>query len=517
MKIKELFYGKRVKSISGKIYRLSLLASLSVVLFIFIPAVALLFYYLYKHVGFNEKLLTVIAIFSGITLGGVIITLILNQILFGIQIKPFITLFKKVTDTSENSMNLDMSVNDDFAKLMEGTDEIGEVARNYYSIRKQSEDMINVMVKTNAELREANEKANKAAEEKSEFLAKMSHEIRTPLNAIIGMTEMLLRQQLTGNSKQYTSVIKTSGEKLLVLVNDILNFSGIETPELGKCDTDMTACFISPESRVLVVDDNEVNLQVADCLFNEFKVMTELVKSGQECLDMIKDDPYFDIIFMDHMMPEMDGIECFKAIRSMDGEFYKNVPVIALTANVVNNMQQKFIDEGFDGFLAKPIQLKELGDILIRFLPKNQILDNGSEEAKMLDAGTTYGQNTESADEAFGEVQGLDMSKGIMMVGGKEETYRRILTIYLKEGREKLSMIRDFAKRQDMENYSIYVHALKSASRNIGADGLGEHAAIHEAKSKNKELDYVLSDYEALLLEYETMLNDIAKYLDGEI
>lgn len=511
MKIKEFFRGKKVKTLSGKIYRLSLLASLSVALFIFLPSSAVLFCFLYKYVGFGDKFMIIAAIFLGVTFLGLLITLIINQILFGIQVKPFVTLFGKITDTSEDSMNLDMSVNNDFAKLMDEPDDIGEAARKYYSIRKHSEDMINTMVKTNAELTEANEKAQKANAEKNEFLAKMSHEIRTPLNAIIGMTEMLIRQKPTGKSRQYTSVIKTSGESLLSMVNDILNFSGIEAPESGSVNMENTISFISPESRVLVVDDNEVNLQVAECLLNEYKVMTELVTSGRECLEMIKDDPYFDIIFMDHMMPEMDGIECFRAIRSMDGEFYRNVPIVALTANVVNNIQQKFAEEGFDAFLAKPIQLKELENILIRFLPKDQILDNNSEAAKLLDTVTDYEQ-----DDNGCELEGVDVSQGIMMVGGKEDTYQKVLKIYLKEGREKLPLIRQFAADSDMENYSIYVHALKSASRNIGAAELGEHAAIHEAKSKNKEVDFVMSDYEILLDEYGRMLDNIEKYLGGE-
>lgn len=131
--------------------------------------------------------------------------------------------------------------------------------------------------------------------------------------------------------------------------------------------------FIAPEAQVLVVDDNMMNLKVAMGLMKPYQLKIRTTDSGMEALRILKKQQ-FDLIFMDHMMPEMDGVETVRRIREMDGEYYKNVPIIALTANAVSGAREMFLNEGFQDFLAKPIDIAMLERILKLWLPKDLLM-----------------------------------------------------------------------------------------------------------------------------------------------
>jgi len=132
--------------------------------------------------------------------------------------------------------------------------------------------------------------------------------------------------------------------------------------------------FKAPSAKVLVVDDNKINLKVASGLLKKFGIQPELALSGKECLERLLAEKDYDLVFMDHMMPEMDGIEATKRIRSMEGEYVKKLPVIALSANAVKGMEQEFLTQGLNDFLAKPIQLKALSRILEKWIPKEKLV-----------------------------------------------------------------------------------------------------------------------------------------------
>ncbi|MBQ7954506.1 MAG: response regulator [Lachnospiraceae bacterium] len=139
--------------------------------------------------------------------------------------------------------------------------------------------------------------------------------------------------------------------------------------------------FIAPEAKVLVVDDNMMNLKVAMGLMKPYKMSVRTVDSGVETLRLLKSQQ-FDVIFMDHMMPEMDGVETVHHIREMEGEYYKKVPVVALTANAVSGAREMFLAEGFQDFLAKPIDTVALERILKRWLPKELMRHEEAKDEK---------------------------------------------------------------------------------------------------------------------------------------
>jgi signal transduction histidine kinase/CheY-like chemotaxis protein len=147
-------------------------------------------------------------------------------------------------------------------------------------------------------------------------------------------------------------------------------------------DKKATVRFTAPRARVLIVDDVMTNLKVAQGLLSGYRMQVDICDSGESSIAMVVANSY-DIIFMDHMMPGMDGIETTAAIRAMDGEYFKRVPIIALTANALSGMQEMFLSKGFDDYLAKPIEINKLGAIIEKWTPaeKREKAETVSKEA----------------------------------------------------------------------------------------------------------------------------------------
>ena len=130
--------------------------------------------------------------------------------------------------------------------------------------------------------------------------------------------------------------------------------------------------FMAVGAHVAVVDDNKVNLKVAVTQFKEFGVLAEAYKSGIDILKVMKAGRKFDLIFMDHMMPEMDGVETTKRIREMDGEYFKRVPIVALTANAISGVEREYLAAGMNDWMFKPIKIEQLKEKLMKYLPEEK-------------------------------------------------------------------------------------------------------------------------------------------------
>jgi len=251
----------------------------------------------------------------------------------------------------------------------------------------------NTIAKQNLQLVEANRKAQSASKAKSDFLEKMSHEVRTPMNTINGMTELLLRGQLTDESREYVQDINQASHNLINIINNIPDFFKQESS--GNYDDDKEIRFTIPTARILVVDDIENNIKVAEGLLAPYKPIVDICLSSVKAIKMIKQNKY-NLVFMDHMMPEMDGVEAVAAIRAWEREqehsgkpvskmmenakhspklleyelsSETHIPIVALTANVVAGMKEMFLEKGFDDLLAKPISVSKLDEIITRWIP----------------------------------------------------------------------------------------------------------------------------------------------------
>ncbi|MCI5751346.1 MAG: ATP-binding protein [Oscillospiraceae bacterium] len=265
--------------------------------------------------------------------------------------------------------------------------------------------------------------------------------------------------------------------------------------------------FIAPKARILIVDDNAINLKVAAGLMQPYHMQIMTAESGPAAIRMLRSKD-IDLVFMDHMMPEMDGIEATKIIRDMDGDYYKKLPIVALTANAVNGVKEMFIREGLNDFLAKPIEISALDRILRAYLPG---------EYKQSPATAEYGKNDRRSGNRAnsGGPKMFDPDKGLMYTGGDDSVYREILSLYVKKGPEKIEYIGGLYDKKDWKNYIIEVHALKSTSLSIGAEKLSALAKELEAAGKSGNYRTIDRKNDALLKMYGNVIDIAKEYLGG--
>lgn len=261
--------------------------------------------------------------------------------------------------------------------------------------------------------------------------------------------------------------------------------------------------FTAPTARVLIVDDINTNLKVAEGLMSSYKMQIDLTNTGMDAIEATKSNHY-DIIFMDHMMPEMDGVEATLAIRSLGDEdpYYKNIPIVALTANAVSGMKEMFLQNGFDDFLAKPIEIVKLNAILERWIPKEK-------KEKFTD-------NKSEPSISILEIEGVDVKAGIVNTGGNEENYIKTLAIFYEDVLQKMEELELCLETDNMPLYATHVHALKSASASIGAKQLSEAAKELEIAGKCEDLVFVNKHNGQFIKDLELLVKNIRKAVSAE-
>ena len=272
-----------------------------------------------------------------------------------------------------------------------------------------------------------------------------------------------------------------------------------------------------PYARVLVVDDNMTNLDVARGLLKPYSLQVDCVTSGQQAIDAIlEEEGRYNAVFMDHMMPGMDGIEATQLIREIGTEYAKKIPIIALTANAIAGNEEKFLTKGFQAFLSKPIDLPRLDEALRHWVRDKT---KETEDMEIEDSGDAEGKTPGAGPDATPissrfHIDGLDLDKGLERFGGDEEVFFGVLRSYTVNTRPVLDSIRTFTEAS-LGDYAINVHGIKGSSRGIFALGIGDLAEELEHASKNSDLDFVQNNNPRLLDMVEKLISDIEDLFAG--
>jgi signal transduction histidine kinase/DNA-binding response OmpR family regulator len=257
-----------------------------------------------------------------------------------------------------------------------------------------------------------------------------------------------------------------------------------------------------PDGKILVVDDVETNLYVARGLLLPYGLTVDCVKSGQEAIDRIRGQIVrYDIVFMDHMMPGLDGIETTGIIRALDTEYARSVPVIALTANAIVGMREMFFEKGLSDYLSKPISRTKLDEILVKWIPREK-------QTKRI----VRASEDEEAKGAI-MIEGVDIDQGISLVGGSQEGYYEILSVFSRDATQRLEELRAVPSQEELRSFTTHVHSLKSASASIGAAGVSKKAAALEAAGKQGDLAAIENLLGDFCVDLEALVQGIRKAL----
>jgi CheY-like chemotaxis protein/HPt (histidine-containing phosphotransfer) domain-containing protein len=264
----------------------------------------------------------------------------------------------------------------------------------------------------------------------------------------------------------------------------------------------------APDAKILVVDDNKINLGVACGLLQLYKITADTALSGVQAIEMIQQNQY-DIVFMDHMMPEMDGIEATQIIRKMG----ITIPIIAFSANAVQGFREKFLAAGMNDLLTKPISNISLNKMLANWLPAEKLLTVTEETPAV---GSDMSEAQKKFRNEIEKIEAITVQTGLDRVAGQWDVYKKSLKLITDEVKKTNENLQKFLSDGDMNNFRIEVHGMKGALANIGAGKLAASAFELEKESENENISFCTSNLPRFLEDIRALSSRIAEVFENE-
>ena len=281
--------------------------------------------------------------------------------------------------------------------------------------------------------------------------------------------------------------------------------------------------YVAPEANILVVDDNDVNLRVTVGFMKPLKMQITTANSGKKAIELVQLQR-FDLIFMDHMMPEMDGVETTKMIRGLSKEkwdYYDTVPIVALTANAIGGAREMFLANGFQDFLAKPMELRELDRVIRKWLPVGCLINKTAYAASGADKETAASLEGDSTVKAGltswpDQMPGLDLQIARHYFGDDIALFVEVLSSFYAAAIEKSKVLKEAYEKQDWATYALESHALKSSSKSIGGMQFSDQALEMEMASKALEIHTIEEKHESFIAALSVLMEQIRPFISEE-
>lgn len=317
-----------------------------------------------------------------------------------------------------------------------------------------------------------------------------------------------------------------------ITVNSVYGEGSVFTVVINQKIIDETpadACLIGEESgdafslgnikisdtRVLIVDDNQVNLNVSKNILEYYGLQVDTATGGEESIGLCRQNQY-DIVFMDQMMPQMDGIEAMQEIRKLNAfyDYGGHCKIVVLTANAISGMREQLIRQGFDEYLGKPMNFNQLELLLYKFIPKDRI---SVENKETYDVKTTEHVSYEQCnqeEQCLSELlPSLDINKGLGYCAGQIETYLSVLKMVYASKETQLSGLQSQYAKKNLKEFTVQIHALKGQLLNIGAGDISNLAKQLEQAGREGNTDYIDDKLQIFVKEYQGLMQELAVVL----